>query len=137
MVFVGEDLVLQGQKCSTGIDEIETGQVIFFGDLLGAEMFFDSQRIVGAALDGGIVGDDHDFAPRNAPDARDETCACGCPIVHILCGEGGEFEEGCAGIEQARDALADEEFALFLLTSSVFGTAALLGFDEVAMQLVS
>ena len=62
VIDVGKDLVLQGQKRPARIDEIQAGQMIFLGDLLGAQMFLDRHREVGPAFDGGIVGDDQHLA---------------------------------------------------------------------------
>ena len=71
MIDIGKNFILQRQKCPTRIDQIQAGQVILFGDLLGAQMLLDRHREVRAAFDGGIVGDDEDFAVRDAPDAGD------------------------------------------------------------------
>ena len=37
MIGIGKDFVLQGQERPARIDEVETGQMILFGDLLGAD----------------------------------------------------------------------------------------------------
>ncbi len=112
VIEVGEDLVLKRQKCPARIDEIQAGQVIFLGDLLGAQMLFDRHREVRSAFDGGIVGDDEHFAVPDAPDAGDDACARRFKIVHADCRERGEFEEWRARVEQAFNAVAHEEFAL-------------------------
>ena len=72
MLAVGEDLVLVRQVRAARIDEIDAGQVVLLGDLLRAQMLLHGHRIVGAALDRRVVGDDDAFAAGNAADAGDD-----------------------------------------------------------------
>ena len=67
VVAVGKDLVLQRQECPAGVDEIDARQAILERDLLRAQMLLDRQRVVGAAFDGRVVGEDHAAAPRTMP----------------------------------------------------------------------
>ena len=62
VLAVGEDLVLHRQERAAGVDEVDARQVVVGRDLLGAQVLLDRHRVVGAALDGRVVGD-HD-APR-------------------------------------------------------------------------
>ena len=71
MVPVGEDLGLQRQIGSSGIDQIDTRQAVLQRDFLGAQVLFHGQGIVGAAFYGGIVGHDHYLATVDNPDAGD------------------------------------------------------------------
>ena len=75
-------------------------------------MFLDGEREVGAALDGGVVGDDQHLAPRNRADAGDDACARGLVVVQVVGGQRRKLEKGRALVEQAADALAHEELAL-------------------------
>ena len=59
VVAIREDLRLERQERAAGVDEIDAGQPVLEGDLLGAEVLLDRHRVVGAALDGRVVGDDH------------------------------------------------------------------------------
>jgi hypothetical protein len=72
---VGEDLILQRQIRAARIDEIQTGQMIFLGDLLRAQMLFDGHRKIRTAFDGGVVGNDHHFAVGDPSDAGDDARA--------------------------------------------------------------
>ena len=58
VLAVGEDLVLQRQEGAAGIDQVDAGQPVLQGDLLGAQVLLHRHRVVGAAFDGGVVGDD-------------------------------------------------------------------------------
>ena len=72
VVAVGEDLVLHRQERAAGVDEVDAGQAVLEGDLLRAQVLLHRHRVVGAALDGGVVGDDHDVAAVHEADAGDE-----------------------------------------------------------------
>src|SRR5438270_665280 len=61
VVLVGEDLVLQWQVSPAGVDQVYTRQVVLLGDLLSPEVLLDGHRVVGPALDRGIVRHDHDL----------------------------------------------------------------------------
>ena len=54
-------------------------------------MFLDRHRIVGAALDRGIVGDDHDFPAVDKADPGDEPGAMNVAFVHAEGGERADF----------------------------------------------
>ena len=62
MLAVGKDLVLVRQVGAAGIDEVDAGQMVLPRDLLGAQMLLHRDRIIGPALDRGVVGDDDAFA---------------------------------------------------------------------------
>ena len=88
VVAVGEDVVLEGQEGATGIDEIDAGEVVLLGDLLGAEVLAHGQGVVGAALDGGVVRDGDALAPAHTPDAGDDAGGGHLVIVDAVGGEG-------------------------------------------------
>ena len=58
VVAVGEDLGLEGEERAAAVDEVDARQVVLEGDLLGAQVLLDRHRVVGAALDRRVVGDD-------------------------------------------------------------------------------
>ena len=68
MVAIGEHLVLARQMGAAGIDQIEAGQPVLARDVLSAQVLLDRDRIVGAALDRGVVGDDHALAAHHPAD---------------------------------------------------------------------
>ena len=64
VLAVGEHVVLQRQERAAGVDEVDARQPVVQRDLLRAQVLLDRHRVVRAALDGGVVGDDHDAAGR-------------------------------------------------------------------------
>ena len=111
VVAVGKNLVLQRQERAAGIDQIDAGQMVLARDLLRAQMLLHRHRIVGAALDGGVVGDDHALAPADAADAGDDARRRHVAAIHAVRGERRQLEKRRAGIEQQVDALARQQLA--------------------------
>src|SRR5688572_31297078 len=98
MRSVRKDFVLQGQKRPARIDEIQAGQIILFGDLLGAQMLLDRHWEIRPAFDSSIVGDDHYFTVANAPDAGDDSRAGSFVIIEVSGSEGRELKERRTGV---------------------------------------
>ena len=100
--FIGEHFILERQKCTAGIDQINTRQIVLHGHFLRAQMFFHRQRIVRSAFDGGVIGDNHHLLPSHAANpgnhARSGRILPGFS-VYAPCGERGEFQERRALIE--------------------------------------
>ena len=92
------------------------GEPILERDLLRAQVLLDGDRVVRAALDGRVVGDDHDLAARHAADAGDDAGRRRIVVVHVERGERGQLEKRRARIEQPLDALADRQLALLAMT---------------------
>ena len=72
VLAVREDLVLPGQERAAGVDQVDARQAVVQRDLLGAQVLLDRHRVVRAALDGGVVGDDHALAAGHPADAGDD-----------------------------------------------------------------
>lgn len=85
--------------------------MIFTGDLLRSQVFFDRDGVVGATLDGGIVAHDDAFPPGHTPDTGDQPRARCFAAVHAVCSERREFEERRAGVEQQVDPVSRQQFA--------------------------
>ena len=83
VLAIGKDLGLQRQKGAAGVDEVDARQAILERDLLRAEVFLDRDRVVGAALDRGVVGDDQHLATRDAADAGHEPGGGRVVVVHV------------------------------------------------------
>ena len=111
MPLVGENLVLLRQKRAAGIDHVDAGQIVLPGDILRPQMLLHRHRIIGAALDGGVVGDDHAFAPRDPPDPSDDARRMHVAAIEIIGRQRRQFEKGRAGIDQEIDALARQHLA--------------------------
>ena len=115
VLAVGEDLGLQRQEGAARVDEIDARQPVLERDLLGPQVLLHRQRIVGAALDRRVVGDDQDLAAGDAADAGDQAGARRIAVVEAGGGERRDLEERRARIEQAVDALADRQLALLAM----------------------
>ena len=74
VVAVRKDFILVRQVGSSGIDEVQAGEVILLRDLLGAEVLLDRDRKVGAALYRRVIGDDHALDAANAANSSDDSC---------------------------------------------------------------
>ena len=88
-------------------------------------MLLDRDRIVGAALDRRVVGDDQHLAPRDAADAGDDAGRRRVVVVHVPRGERRELEKRRPWIEQPIDALAHRQLALLAMPLDVLCAAAL------------
>ncbi len=111
MPLVGENLVLLRQERAAGIDHVDAGQIVLPRDILGAKMLLHRHRIIGAALDGRIIGDDHAFAPRDPADAGDDARRMHVAAIQAVGGERRQFEKRRSRIDQEIDALARQHLA--------------------------
>ena len=111
VLAVGEHLVLPRQERAARVDQVDARQPVLPGDLLGAQVLLDGHRVVRAALDRRVVGDDHAFAARDAADAGDHARAGAFVVVHPVGGERRQFQERTAWVEQPVDAVARKQLA--------------------------
>ena len=81
------------------------------GNFLGAQMLLDCERVVGAALDRRIIRSDHDLAPVNSPNARDDPSGRGITVVHSEGRQRRELQEGRTRVEQGVNAVASQELS--------------------------
>ncbi len=115
MVAVGEHLVLHRQEGAAGIHQVHARQPILERDLLGAQVLLDRHRVVGAALDGGVVGD-HDHVPAgHRRDPGDDPGAGGIAAVELRGRQRRQLEERRAGVREPLDAVAHEQLAAALV----------------------
>jgi hypothetical protein len=106
------------------------GKRVLAGDLLRAQMLLHRERIVGAALHGGVIGDHHAFAAGDPADAGDQPRARQILAVHPLRRQRarapGNGEPGSSSI----DALAHQQLAGLAVLVARRGAAA----ERVALQ---
>ena len=111
MPLVRKDLVLQRQEGAAGIHHVDAGQIVLPRDILRAQMLLHRHRVIGAALDGGVVGDDDAFAARDAPDPGDDARRMHVAAIEAVGRQRRQFEKRGAGIDQEIDALARQHLA--------------------------
>ncbi len=126
IVGVGKNVFLQRQKNAGGIHEIDRRDVIIDGDVLRANHFFCGHREERTSFHGCVVGDNHEHAAGDPPEAGDGSSGgSATPLfVHFPGGVDAEFKEMSAGIDKRGDALAGGEAVLFVLGFDGLGAAA-------------
>ena len=112
------------------IDEVDAGQPVLQGHLLGADVLLDGHREVGPALDRGVVGHDEHLAAVDDADAGDHARRRGLVVVHAVGGQRAELQEGRVAVEEPVQPLADEELSPRLVQLAVFRRAALLDLGQ-------
>ena len=111
VLAVGKDLVLERQERAAGVHQVEARQPVLEGDLLGAQVLLDRDRVVRPALHRRVVGDDHALDALDPADAGHDPGPRRVAVVQAVGGVGTQLEEGAAGIDQAVDAVADGQLA--------------------------
>ena len=101
------------------------------GDLLGAKMLLYRHRVVCAALDCRVVGDDHDLVPSTLPDAGHDPRPGRFIGIHPVGGQCVELEKGPVGIDEPLDPLAHRQLAALAVPCD----RALVAAGSVARQL--
>ncbi|MNT43038.1 hypothetical protein D3C72_1794890 [compost metagenome] len=136
MLAVGEHVFLARQVGAAGVHQVDAGQAVLLGDLLRAQVLLDRHRVVGAALDRGVVGHDHAFHARHPADAGHHAGAGDRIAVHAVRGQRGDFQEGTARIEQGIDAVAHQQLAARGVLGARRFAAAKCGAGEGGVQVV-
>ena len=111
VLAIGEDLVLHRQERATGVDEVGTRQPVGPRDLLRTQVFLHRHRIVRAALDGRVVGDDHALAAADPTDPGHQTRRRDGVVVHAGGRERGQLQKWAAGIQQPVDSVPYQQLA--------------------------
>jgi hypothetical protein len=111
MPLVGENLVLLRQEGAAGIDHVDAGQIVLSRDILRTQMFLHRHRIIGAALDGGIVGDDDAFAPRYPSHPGDDAGRMHIAAVEAMGRQWRQLQKCRSRIDQEIHALPRQHLA--------------------------
>ncbi len=93
VLAVGEDFVLARQVGAARVHQVDARQAVLLGDGLGAQVLLHGQRVVAATFYRGVVADDHALHAFHAADAGDHAGGGDVFAVHLMGGEGGDFEE--------------------------------------------
>src|SRR5690606_1265051 len=103
---------------AAAVDQRDDGQAIVPGDALRPDMLFRRHAEIGAALDGRVIGDDHDMAAGDDADAGDDPGAGRHILIFAKAGQLAKFKKGSAGIDQLLDPLARQHLALLGMTGA-------------------
>ena len=136
MVTVGKHLVLIRQVGTAGIDQIDARQVVLLGDFLGAQMLFDGQRVVGAALYRGVVAHNHAIDTTDAANADDQAGAGRVAVVHAECGQRRDFKKRRAGVKQHLHPVARQQLAAGGVPCAGHFATASSRLGELHMQVI-
>eukprot|EP00123_Amoebidium_parasiticum_P022540 comp8961_c0_seq1/m.4156 comp8961_c0_seq1/g.4156 ORF comp8961_c0_seq1/g.4156 comp8961_c0_seq1/m.4156 type:complete len:320 (+) comp8961_c0_seq1:1447-2406(+) len=136
VVPVGEHIGLVGQVGTARVHEVDAGQVVLHGHLLGPQVLLDGDWVVGASLDRGVVGYNHTLGPGDPADTGDDTTTRHIVGVELVAGHLGELEEGGVGIQQGVHSVSGQQLAPLDVPFNGLGTTTLLhGFDLVPQIL--
>ena len=101
-----------------------------------AQVLFDGHRVVGAALDRRVIGDDHALAPGHPADPGDDPGTRGLVAVHAPGGQRGQLEERAARIEQAIHPFPGEQLAAADVALPRTFIAAQGSYRKLGVQLI-
>lgn len=93
VLLIREDVRLVRQVRAAGVHQVYTRELVLLRDCLGAEVFLHRDGVVGSALDGAVVRDDHTVDALDRPDSRDDSSSGNVFTVDVMAGERGELEE--------------------------------------------
>ena len=134
VVAVREDVRLERQEGTAAVDEIDARQPVLERDVLRPEVFLDGHRVIRAALDRGVVGDDDAGRVLHPADPGDDAGSRRVVVVQAVRGERAQLEEGRTRIEQVVDAVTDRELAPFAMALDRGIVAAGASVSEVGLS---
>ena len=111
MPLIGEDLVLLRQEGAARIDHVNAGKPVLPRDILRAQMLLHRHRIIGAPLDGRVIGDDDAFAPGYPAHPGDNAGGMHITPIETVGRQRRQFEKGRTWVDQEIDALARQHLA--------------------------
>ena len=118
-----EDVGLAGEVGSPRFGQVDEGQVVGGGHLLGPQALGHGGRARGAAPNGGVVCADDAHGALDQPDPGDQAAAQ--RIVGAPPGQGAELQERRVAIHQQVDALAHQQPSPLAVSGHVAVAAAL------------
>ncbi len=98
--------------------------MVLEGDLLRTKVLLHGDREVGPSLHRRVVRHDHDVAPGDPADPRDEPRSRRLPLEHPVAGERRELEDRGVGVEEPLDPAANGELPELGLAGGPLGTPA-------------
>ena len=126
--LIRENFILHGQVNPGAVYQVDNGQVVFHGNLLGTQVFLAGDGKPGTGFHGGVVGHNHALPARDKTDACHHAAGGAAPVfgVHVIPCKLSDFNPFGVFIAQVIDAFAAQHFAFFLLFGGCFGPAPLV-----------
>jgi hypothetical protein len=106
VLLVREDVQLAGQVGSTRLDQVDTGQAVLPGDLLSTQVLLDSDRVVGASLDGRVVGNNHALDAVDATNTGNDSSCRDLVLVKLMSSKLTNLEERRSIVQQAINTIS-------------------------------
>ena len=141
VVAVREDLVLVRQVGAAAVHQVDAGQAVLARHFLRAQVLLHRQRVIGTALHGRVVADDHALDARDPADAGDNagtgsSVAAVAVLVDAHRGQRRDLEEGRVGVEQHLDAVARQQLAARQVLGSRAFAAAERDGGQLGVQII-
>jgi len=136
VLAVREHVRLMRQVRPPRIHQVNAGEMVFRRHLLRPKVLLDGHRVIGAALDGRVVGDDHRLAAVDEADARQQAGAVNVALVHAERRERADLEKRRSGIDQPRHAFAGEQLSPSDVAFARFRRPALGGGAPPRLQII-
>src|SRR6185295_11228780 len=111
VIAVGKYLGLIWKIGAAGIDEIDAGQPVLTGDLLGAQVFLDSDGIISAAFDRRVVAHDHARSPLHPANAGDQARAVDAIVIHAEGSKRRKLQKRRPSVDQPVNTVAGKKLS--------------------------
>ena len=105
VVAIRKDLILIGKVRATGIHQIDARQMVFSRDFLCTKMFLHGHRIIGAALDGRVIGKNHNITARDTPHTGNRAAGRHITAVQPVRRKKSNFQKRRSWIEKRLNAI--------------------------------
>src|SRR5260221_3767405 len=109
MFTIGKDVRLQRKKGASRIHQVDAGEMILLANFLRPQMLLDGHRVVGATLDGRVVGDDDASLAFDHPDACYDARGWSFSVVHVPRRQRVELQKWRIRVAQPLDALTGQQ----------------------------
>ena len=116
VIAVGENFVLVRQVGAAAVHQVDARQAVLLRDLLRPQVLLDGERVVGAALHGGVVADHHALHACDPADAGNHAGGWGrvaavLLLVNIQRRQGADFQERGVRVQEHGHAVARQQLA--------------------------
>ena len=108
MIAIGEDLILLGKERAARVDQIDTGQSVLLRDLLCSQVLLYGDRIISAALNRRVIGNDHAIRVADLADSGNDAGRRHFIVVQAISGKLPDFEKRSTPVDQGSHAVSGQ-----------------------------